>query len=203
MYEATTEAFTLQFSTACASYSSYQDDLIAVMQLFFKQHPHGDTEREFLSEIYRVLEVRLDHSLEPQPDYLFKSPTVQRCLGMQLSLGYSGEAKPRPLPTKIAKAFLDIRSTTLLMTYTLKSISGVPNPENDPRKQQDIESRKAGTLPLSHIQDKLSTSLTTRTRRAPVSHRSRSVVHLPHGLHSRRALPTQRLNARTRLHNGH
>lgn len=69
---------------------------------------------------------------------------VQRCLGMQLSLGSSGERYPRPLPAKIAQAFLDVRSVTLILTYTLKSIAGGSNPETDRRKQQEIDARKSG-----------------------------------------------------------
>ncbi|KAG7006694.1 hypothetical protein G7Y79_00013g034660 [Physcia stellaris] len=145
-HEAATEAFALHFSTACSSHGNYQDDLIAVIQLFSKQHPDGNTQRDFLSEIYRVLEVRLDHSLESHPDYLFKSPMVQRCLGMQLSLGSSGERHPRPLPAKIAQAFLDVRSVTLILTYTLKSIAGGANHESDRKKQQEIDARKSEDL---------------------------------------------------------
>ena len=142
-YEATTEAFTLYYSTACASFGSYQDDLVAAIQTFSRQHPHGNIERNFLSEICRVLEVRLDHSVEPQLDYLFKSSMIQRCLSMQLSLGYTGQRKSRSLPAKVAHALLDIRATTLVMTYTLRSM-GAPNPETDPKKQQEIEARKSG-----------------------------------------------------------
>ncbi len=64
---------------------------------------------------------------------------------MQLSLGSSGERHPRPLPAKIAQAFLDVRSVTLILTYTLKSIAGGPNHESDRKKQQEIDARKSGT----------------------------------------------------------
>lgn len=143
-YEAATEAFTLYYSTACASYGSYQDDLVAAIQAFSRQHPHGNIERNFLGEICRILEVRLDHSMEPQLEYLFKNPMIQRCLSMQLSLGYLGKPKSRSLPAKVAHALLDIRATTIVMTCTLRSLTGAPNPETDPKKQQEIEARKSG-----------------------------------------------------------
>ncbi|KAL8784654.1 MAG: hypothetical protein Q9195_008957 [Heterodermia aff. obscurata] len=145
-YEAAAEAFTLCYSTACASYGSYQDDIVAAIQTFSKQHPHGNIERNFLGEICRVLDVRLDHSVEPQLDYLFKNSTIQRCLSMQLSLGFLGKCKSRTLPAKVAHALLDIRATTLVMTYTLRSMTGAPNPEHDQKKQQEIEARKSDEL---------------------------------------------------------
>ena len=143
-YEAATEAFTLYYSTACASYGSYQDDLVAAIQMFSRQHPHGNIERNFLSEICRVLDIRLDHSVEPQLDYLFKNSMIQRCLSVQLSLSYLGKGKSRSLPAKVAHALLDIRATTLVMTYAFRSLTGAPNPEHDLKKQQEIEARKSG-----------------------------------------------------------
>ena len=150
-YEAATEAFTLYYSTACASYGSYQDDLVAAIQTFSRQHPHGNIERNFLSEICRILEVRLDHSMEPQLEYLFKNPMIQRCLSMQLSLGYLGKPKSRSLPAKVAHTLLDIRATTIVMTCTLRNLTGPPNPETDPKKQQEIEARKSGKTIKQHL----------------------------------------------------
>ena len=63
---------------------------------------------------------------------------------MQLSLGYLGKRKSRTLPAKVAHALLDIRATTLVMTYTLRSMTAAANPETDLKKQQEIEARKSG-----------------------------------------------------------
>ena len=69
-----------------------------------------------LSEIYRVLGIIVDFSVDPQLDQLFKNSTIQRCLSMQASLGYHGESKPRSLPSKVAWTILKLRITALILT---------------------------------------------------------------------------------------
>ena len=172
------------------SFGSYQDDLLAAMQLFAKQYPSSNVEQDFLGEAYRVLDVRLDHSLEANADYLFKSPMVQRCLGTQLALSDSSEQKPRLMPAKIAQAFLNIRSITLSMGYTLKSVSAAINPDNDARKQQESDARKTGML-RAHSFGLLLLISVALFRRASICNGAHFLVFLPHGLHRRRALPTQ------------
>ena len=170
------------------------------MQQFSQQNPPGKVAQDFLREIYRVLEVRLDHAVDPQADYLFRNVIVQRCVGMQLALGYSGERKTRPLPAKLAQAFLDVRSTTLIMMYALKSVTGAPTNENDARKQQEIDAWKTGRKPFTC---RPATCLANHSPRgASINRRSYLMVHLPNELHCRRDLPAQSRHAIPRLH-GH
>jgi len=106
------------------------------MQLFSEHHPNDSIDDEFLSEVYRALDVRLDHAIEPQVEWLFKNLMIQKCLGMQLSLGYNGDHKPRMLRAKIAQGFLDIRLATLIITYSIKNVLAVAG----------TDARKAGLL---------------------------------------------------------
>ncbi|KAL8822394.1 MAG: hypothetical protein Q9191_006872 [Dirinaria sp. TL-2023a] len=117
LLEAIAEGFVLHFSSACTSYGNHQADLLAVMQLFSDHHPDSKIDQRILNELYRVLDIRLDHAMRAQPDWLFKNSIIQRCLGSQLSLGYHGTQLPRSLPAKIAQGFLDIRSATLITMY--------------------------------------------------------------------------------------
>lgn len=139
---AATEAFVLQFSIACTSHGNYNDDLLAMMQLFVHQHSNElarqgltktSVEETFLIEIYRVLGVHVDHSVDPQLDQLFKNQMIQRCLSMQLSLGYQGESKHRSLPAKVAWTILNIRFAALIFAWAFKRPVGAPGPESDPK----------------------------------------------------------------------
>jgi len=123
--EATVEVLILHFTSACTSHGQYADDLLSVMQLFSEQHPQDSIDGDFLDEAYRALDVRLDHVVEPQVEWLFKNLMIQKCLGMQLSLGYNGEHQPRMLRAKIAQGFLDIRLATLIITYSIKNVLAV------------------------------------------------------------------------------
>ena len=118
--EAIAEGFVLQFSSACTSFTNHQADLLAVVQLFSDHHPGSKVDQRILNELYRVLEIRLDHAIEAQPELLFRNSMIQRCLGTQLSLGYHGIRLLRSLPAKIAQGFLDIRSATLITMINVK-----------------------------------------------------------------------------------
>ena len=130
------EAFTLHFATACTSYGQYHDDLLAAMQLFSDQHIGNSIADNFLRAAYRALDIRLDHAIEAQIDWLFKNVMIQRCLGVQLSLGYHGDQKPRTLSAKVAQGLLDIRAVTLIITYSVKNAIAAAG----------TDSRKAGLL---------------------------------------------------------
>ena len=107
------------------------------MRLFSEQHPERSIDHSFLSEAYRLLDVRLDHAIEHQVEWLFKNSMIQRCLGMQLSLGYYGEQKPRTLCAKIAQGFLDIRAVTLIITHSVKNV--LPAAGTDARKAGSLD----------------------------------------------------------------
>lgn len=142
MVEAATEAFVLQFSIACTGNGNHTDDLLAVMQSFLKQRSNdwteqgllrGNLEENFLGDTYRVLGVNIDHSVEPQLEQLFRNPWIQRCLSMQMSLGYSGEKQHRSLSAKVAMTILHLRFTSLILAYSFKK-PNVPGADLDIKK---------------------------------------------------------------------
>lgn len=147
LIRAATIAFVLQYSIACFSHGNHHDDLLAIMQLFSVQHSslcsqHGLTpssvQRTFLFEVYRVLGVNIDHSIDAQPEQLFRNQMIQRCLSMQLSLSYQGEGKHRSLPAKVAWTFLNLRYTSLMFAWALKKPSGGPGAENEAKNPGEI-----------------------------------------------------------------
>lgn len=144
--EAATRAFVLQFSIACTSHGNHTDDLLAVMQSFLKHRSDdwteqglllGNLEELFLGDIYRVLGVNIDHSIDPQPEQLFRNQLIQRCLSMQMSLGYFGERQHRSLPAKVALIILNLRFTSLMLAYSFKK-SNVPGTDSDYKKPGKI-----------------------------------------------------------------
>ncbi len=150
--EAATEAFALQFAIACNSSpgGSQIDDLLAVIQLFSKQLSSIKIEKEqferslkenFLDEIYRVLDVGIDYSMGAgdNTEYLFRNGLAQRCLGLQLSLGYSGEKQHRSITAKVAWSILNLRFTSLILILTIKYY-----------KQESNESKKTGKFRFRH-----------------------------------------------------
>jgi mediator of RNA polymerase II transcription subunit 16 len=133
-------AFVLQYSIACFSNGNHHDDLLAIMQLFLIQHSslcsqhelaEGSVERTFLFEVYRVLGVNIDHSIDPQVDQLFRNQMIQRCLSMQMSLSYRGESKHLSLPAKVASTFLTLRYVSLIFAWAFKKPPGVPGTDSD------------------------------------------------------------------------
>ena len=145
----------LHFAISCTSVGSYNEDLLAVIQLFSRQHSRdwteqgefeGSLEEYFLNEIYRVLQVNLDHAIEPQPDYLFKNQLVQRCLSMQVCLGFSGETQHRSLANKVAWTILNLRYSFILLAYVLKR----PNPGSESEVKKPGKVPTLGDLLLSH-----------------------------------------------------
>lgn len=143
--EAAIEAFTLHFAIASTSNQGNQiDDLLSVIQLFSKQLSsareeggqfEGAIETKLFSEIYRVLDVGIDYTLGAGENIktLFRDPLAQRCLGMQLSLGYSGEGQQRSISAKVAWTKLNLRHTSLMLLYAITS-----------HKQENSEKKKIG-----------------------------------------------------------
>lgn len=143
--EAATEAFTLHFAIASTSNQGNQiDDLLSVIQLFSKHISsareeggqfEGAIEANLFSEIYRVLDVAIDYTMGAVDNIesLYRYPLAQRCLSMQLSLGYSGEGQQRSISAKVAWTMLNLRHTSLMLIYTLKYY-----------KQENSEKKKIG-----------------------------------------------------------
>lgn len=145
--EAAIEAFTLHFAIASTSNQGNQiDDLLSVIQPFSKQVSNarheggqfaGAIEMNIFSEIYRVLDVGVDYTLGAGENIetLLRYPLAQRCLGMQLSLGYSGEGQQRSKTAKVAWTILNLRHTSLMLLYAIKF-----------HKQENSENKKKGVL---------------------------------------------------------
>lgn len=130
--EAATEAFTLHFAISSTSNQGNQiDDLLSVIQLFSKQlssargeggQIEGAVKTNLFSEIYRVLDVGIDYTfgVGDNIETLFRNLLAQRCLGMQLSLSYSGEGQQRSISAKVARTKLNLRHTSLLLLYAIQ-----------------------------------------------------------------------------------
>lgn len=118
------------------------DDLLAAMQIFVIQYLNNQTDcdavpslsmkssfdRRFMSEIYRILGVRIDHSMESQPDQLFRTLLVQRVLSIQAAFGYSGLGEQRSLTGNVAWATLNIRCISLSIAWACQKSK--PHTEN-------------------------------------------------------------------------
>lgn len=135
-------AFVRQHAVACSNHG-HHNDLLAIIQLFLAQHPtlcspdglnESGFERTFLIEIFRALNVNVDHSIKPQLEQMFRNPMIQRCLAMQLSLSYQGERKHRPLPAKVAWTFLNLRYASMVFAWLCKKPSGEVAGESDMMK---------------------------------------------------------------------
>ena len=146
LVRAAATAFVRQHAIACSSHGHY-NDLLAIMQLFLAQYstlcsPRGlnenSFERTFLVEVYRVLNVNVDHSIKPQLEQTFRNPIIQRCLAMQMSLSYQGEKKHRSLPAKVAWTFLNLRYTSMMFAWLCKKPSGDPGGESDMMKPGNL-----------------------------------------------------------------
>lgn len=135
-----TGAFILQFLIACTNPGNHHDDLLAIMQLFLNQHPDNwmpvgeaqtSIEVTFLNDIYRILGVHFDYFVDSPPQQLFKNQMTQRCLSMQMSLGFRGERKHRSIPAKVAWTLLNIRCAALIFTFAFKNPRNAPGSEGE------------------------------------------------------------------------
>ncbi|KAI9671992.1 MAG: mediator complex subunit [Trizodia sp. TS-e1964] len=108
-------AIALQFAYSCANHNN-NDDILSFM---LEQSGWAAFHADFLSEIYRALNMSVDYSVEPQHDKLFRNTIIQRCLSMQNSLGYGGEGKARTLTAKVAWATLQLRHSALTLALAI------------------------------------------------------------------------------------
>ena len=138
---------------------NYTDDFLYALQLFFNQYlvenvPDGGfivlSDRNafkayLLSETYRILGIKLDHSMDEQPDPGFKSPYFQRCLNTQTALGFSGNEVHRSLPGLIAWNMLQSRYCAMVYATACNTIKN-PNakpppgaPENEMKNPETVQ----------------------------------------------------------------
>ncbi|KAI9804371.1 MAG: mediator complex subunit [Piccolia ochrophora] len=106
-------ALALQFAYSCTNHVNNDDIRVLLERL-------GNTyvEQHFVNEIYRALNMSVDHSVESQAEKLFRNNILQRCLSMQDSLGFEGDRSHREAPAKLAWLTLHLRQLALIFTYT-------------------------------------------------------------------------------------
>lgn len=121
--EVVNEAFVMQGSLAAMNLPGYNDDLIATMQQFSQQHLYKGVDiatsprlaeidvfkSHFLSEVYRVLGLQYDYSVDAHPQQIIQNQVIQKCLATQTSLGYAGRSNRPSLSAVVAQVTLDIR----------------------------------------------------------------------------------------------
>ena len=138
---------------------NYTDDFLYALQLFSNQYlmdslPGGGyiglSDRNafkayLLSETYRILGIKIDHSMDELPDPGFKSPFFQRCLNTQSALGFSGNEVHRSLPGLIAWNMLQSRYCAMVFATacnTNKNSNTKPPPgaaENETRNPETVQ----------------------------------------------------------------
>ena len=118
-------AFVLHFSSSCTNQNN-SDDLLMVLQQFVQNlttNSHADellvgkVEEDFFSDLYRALNLTLDHSMDSSSDKLLRNPTIQRCLSLQASLDYKGEGQYRTTRSKVAWTLLNLRMISLTVAF--------------------------------------------------------------------------------------
>ena len=129
--EAVNEAFVLQGSLAILNPITYSDDLLATLETFTTHHLFQDTLQcnpaesfkwRFLSEVYRLLGLQYDYSLNAQDNSLLKAAVIQRCLSLQASLGFNGTRNvPPSLSSQVAQCILDLRFIAYALMMAKKS----------------------------------------------------------------------------------
>lgn len=125
-------------SLAAMTFPSYNDDILATMQGFANQHLYVGTALEslpavgdnstfswhFLSEMYRVLGLQYDYSVDTTPPQIIHNVMLQRCLSTQAALGYAGANTRSSLPAAVAQTTLDLKYVAYAFIYSIKSKQG-------------------------------------------------------------------------------
>ena len=78
---------------------------------------------DFLSEIYKVLDVNLDWVIDPQSDRLLRHNMVQRSLSLQAALGFTDRNETRTLSSKLAWTLLSLRVVSLTFAFAYAKTS--------------------------------------------------------------------------------
>jgi len=132
------EAFVMQGSLAAMNMPSYNDDLVATMQQFSHQHLYKGVDlatsprlveidvfkSHFLSEVYRVLGLQYDYSVDVHPQQIIQNQMIQKCLATQVSLGYAGRSVRPSLSSVVAQTTLDLRHAAYSHMYVSRAKPG-------------------------------------------------------------------------------
>jgi hypothetical protein len=140
------EAFVMQGSLAAMNFPSYSDDLVATMQQFSHQHLYKGSDlaaspklveidafkSHFLSEVYRVLGLQYDYSVDVHPQQIIQNQVIQKCLATQASLGYAGRISRPSLSSVVAQATLDLRHAAYSHIYVSRAKPGADGELKNP-----------------------------------------------------------------------
>ena len=144
--EVANEAFVMQGSLAAMNFPFYSDDLLATMQTFFEQDLLSNSflgqlpvaannelfKSKFLSEMYRVLGLQYDYSIDANPQQIMQNHIIQRCLSTQASLGYAGAKTHASLPALVAQTMLDLRYVAYPLMHLIRSKPGADSELKNP-----------------------------------------------------------------------
>lgn len=136
------EAFVMQCTYVGTTQLNYAEDVYFALQIFTNQYlvsqvqtgglpflAYRDNFCAHLSgEMFRMLDIDLDHSMDTQPDAAFRKFNLQRCLNLQASLGFYGTHVRRSLPGLVAWTILNSRFCAIFF-----ATSCVPKPPNAPK----------------------------------------------------------------------
>ncbi|WEW61636.1 Mediator of RNA polymerase II transcription subunit 16 [Emydomyces testavorans] len=111
-FSAAVAALTLAFARACGNDNSSDDILMIAMR-----HLTADTQKTFISEVYRALSLNADFTIEQ--DKLMNNPYIQKCFSMQAALGFCGRFQPRNLAAAVPWCTLQLRQISILFAYFL------------------------------------------------------------------------------------
>ena len=133
----------MQGSLATMNSQSYNDDLLATMQTFASQHLYASAALEplpvmgdhnmfnwnFLSEMYRVLGLQCDYSINTGLQHIISNGPIHRCLSTQAALGYAGSATRPSLSSIVAQTTLNLRYVALAFVLSKKTKPGTDDDE--------------------------------------------------------------------------
>ncbi|TGZ79690.1 hypothetical protein EX30DRAFT_372724 [Ascodesmis nigricans] len=105
-------------NTVAARLGVDNDVKIAITELITGSIEDPAFHAMFLSEIHRVVNLKLDFSVDPPSEKLIRNALLQRCLSMQYSLDFHGNAQAKTLSAKLAWTTLHLRLASLASGLT-------------------------------------------------------------------------------------
>ena len=144
--EIVNEGLVMQGSLAAMTNPSHSDDLLATIQAFANQHLYIDAlagslpaladsdtfKSHFLSEMYRVLGLQYDYSVDSHPQQIIQNTLIQKCLSIQASVGLAGISKRPSLPSIVAQTTLELRHVAYTYLLATRSKPGTDSELKNP-----------------------------------------------------------------------